>query len=161
MVLNDLLAGTLRSVKRFSLPAAGFFLILFLPVVLTFGQTRSIPPGAPQILGIKASLPSGSASDAAFDLVDQFEGLKLERIDFDGVDRSRFTPLPDRLARIVGTPLTQEKLAIGLRAVYATGLFETVDVEAVRGLLEKNIPAQVNLSAGRFARRRAGKIFVI
>jgi outer membrane protein assembly complex protein YaeT len=132
MVLNDLLAGTLRSVKRFSLPAAGFFLILFLPVVLTFGQTRSIPPGAPQILGIKASLPSGSASDAAFDLVDQFEGLKLERIDFDGVDRSRFTPLPDRLARIVGTPLTQEKLAIGLRAVYATGLFETVDVEAVR-----------------------------
>jgi tRNA(Ile)-lysidine synthetase-like protein len=35
------------------------------------------------------------------------------------------------------------------------------DVEAVRGLLEKNIPAQVNLSAGRFARRRAGKIFVM
>jgi hypothetical protein len=33
-------------------------------------------------------------------------------------------------------------------------------VEAVRGLLEKNVPAKVNLSAGRFARRRAGKIFV-
>jgi len=34
------------------------------------------------------------------------------------------------------------------------------DVEAVRGLLEHRIPAKVNLSAGRFARRRAGKIFV-
>jgi len=34
------------------------------------------------------------------------------------------------------------------------------DVEAVRGLLEKNIPAKVNLSANRHARRRAGKIFV-
>jgi tRNA(Ile)-lysidine synthetase-like protein len=34
------------------------------------------------------------------------------------------------------------------------------DVEAVRGLLETNIPAKVNLTAGRFARRRVGKIFV-
>ncbi len=34
------------------------------------------------------------------------------------------------------------------------------DVEAVRGLLENRIPAKVNLSKGRFARRRAGKIFV-
>jgi len=34
------------------------------------------------------------------------------------------------------------------------------DVEAVRGLLEKNIPAKINLSEGRFARRRSGKLFV-
>jgi tRNA(Ile)-lysidine synthase len=34
------------------------------------------------------------------------------------------------------------------------------DVEAVRGLLENRIPAKVNLSKGKFARRRAGKIFV-
>lgn len=34
------------------------------------------------------------------------------------------------------------------------------DVEAVRGLLENTSPAKINLSAGRFARRRAGKIFV-
>lgn len=34
------------------------------------------------------------------------------------------------------------------------------DVEAVRGLLENRIPAKINLSEGRFARRRAGKIFV-
>jgi tRNA(Ile)-lysidine synthetase-like protein len=34
------------------------------------------------------------------------------------------------------------------------------DVEAVRGLLEKVAPAKINLSAGKFARRRSGKIFV-
>jgi len=34
------------------------------------------------------------------------------------------------------------------------------DVEAARGLLEKTIPAKINLSEGRFARRRAGKLFV-
>jgi hypothetical protein len=34
------------------------------------------------------------------------------------------------------------------------------DVEAVRGLLENRIPAKVNSSKGKFARRRAGKIFV-
>jgi tRNA(Ile)-lysidine synthase len=34
------------------------------------------------------------------------------------------------------------------------------DVEAVRGLLENVIPAKINLSAGKFARRRSGKIFV-
>jgi tRNA(Ile)-lysidine synthase len=35
-----------------------------------------------------------------------------------------------------------------------------VNVEAVRGLLENRIPAKINLSGGRFARRREGKIFV-
>lgn len=34
------------------------------------------------------------------------------------------------------------------------------DVEGVRGLLENRVPAKVNLSKGKFARRRAGKIFV-
>ena len=34
------------------------------------------------------------------------------------------------------------------------------NVEDVRGLLENRIPAKVNLSKGKFARRRAGKIFV-
>jgi tRNA(Ile)-lysidine synthase TilS/MesJ len=34
------------------------------------------------------------------------------------------------------------------------------DVEAVRGLLENRVPAKINLSGGKFARRRAGKLFV-
>jgi tRNA(Ile)-lysidine synthetase-like protein len=34
------------------------------------------------------------------------------------------------------------------------------DIEAVRGLIGNREPAKVNLSRGRFARRRAGKLFV-
>jgi len=34
------------------------------------------------------------------------------------------------------------------------------DVEAVRALMENHATAKINLSAGKFARRRAGKIFV-
>jgi tRNA(Ile)-lysidine synthase len=34
------------------------------------------------------------------------------------------------------------------------------DVEAVRALLDRDAPAKVNLSEGKFARRRAGKLFV-
>jgi hypothetical protein len=58
-------------------------------------------------------------------------------------------------------PLAQQRRTL-LRWLQGRGVKDIsfADVEAVRGFLEKNIPAQVNLSAGRFARRRAGKIFV-
>ena len=58
-------------------------------------------------------------------------------------------------------PLAQQRRTF-LRWLQARGVADIsfADVEAVRGLLEKTVPAKVNLSAGRFARRRAGKIFV-
>jgi tRNA(Ile)-lysidine synthase len=58
-------------------------------------------------------------------------------------------------------PLAQQRRTI-LRWLQARGIanISFADVEAVRGLLEKNIPAKVNLSVGKFARRRAGKLFV-
>ncbi len=58
-------------------------------------------------------------------------------------------------------PLAQQRRTI-LRWLQNQGVKNIgfADVEAVRGLLEKTIPAKVNLSAGRFARRRSGKIFV-
>jgi tRNA(Ile)-lysidine synthetase-like protein len=58
-------------------------------------------------------------------------------------------------------PLAQQRRTI-LRWLQNHGVKDIgfADVEAVRGLLEKTIPAKINLSASRFARRRAGKIFV-
>lgn len=58
-------------------------------------------------------------------------------------------------------PLAQQRRTL-LRWLQGRGVKDIsfADVEAVRGLLEKNVPAKVNLSAGKFARRRAGKIFV-
>lgn len=58
-------------------------------------------------------------------------------------------------------PLAQQRRTL-LRWLQKLGVNDIsfADVEAVRGLLERTIPAKVNLSAGRFARRRAGKLFV-
>jgi len=59
------------------------------------------------------------------------------------------------------TPLAQQRRTI-LRWLQGRGVKDIsfADVETVRGLLENDIPAKVNLSAGKFARRRSGKIFV-
>jgi len=58
-------------------------------------------------------------------------------------------------------PLAQQRRTL-LRWLQGRGVKDIsfADVEAVRGLLENVSSAKVNLSAGRFARRRAGKIFV-
>ncbi len=59
------------------------------------------------------------------------------------------------------SPPAQQRRTI-LRWLQARGVKDLAfaDVEAVRRLLEQPTPAKVNLSAGKFARRRAGKIFV-
>jgi tRNA(Ile)-lysidine synthase len=59
------------------------------------------------------------------------------------------------------SPLAQQRRTL-LRWLQARGVknISFADVEAVRDLLENVSSAKVNLSAGKFARRRAGKIFV-
>lgn len=59
------------------------------------------------------------------------------------------------------SPLAQQRRVV-LRWLQARGVknISFTDVEAVRGLLENRVPAKINLSAGKFARRREGKIFV-
>ena len=58
-------------------------------------------------------------------------------------------------------PLGKQRRTI-LRWLQALGVknISFADVEAVRGLVDEVKSAKVNLSAGKFARRRAGKIFV-
>jgi tRNA(Ile)-lysidine synthetase-like protein len=58
-------------------------------------------------------------------------------------------------------PLAQQRRTL-LRWLQARGVKDIsfADIEATRGLLENKEPAKINLSAGKFARRRAGKIFV-
>ncbi len=60
-----------------------------------------------------------------------------------------------------GVPLGQQRRTI-LRWLQGRGVtnISFADVEAVRGLLENRVPAKVNLSSGKFARRRTGTIFV-
>lgn len=59
------------------------------------------------------------------------------------------------------SPLARQRRVI-LRWLQRRGVKDIsfAGVEAVRGLLENRVPAKINLSAGKFARRREGKIFV-
>lgn len=65
------------------------------------------------------------------------------------------------VAELRAAPVGQQRRTI-LRWLQARGIadIDFADIEAVRGLLEKRDPARINLSKGRFARRRVGRIFV-
>jgi tRNA(Ile)-lysidine synthetase-like protein len=65
------------------------------------------------------------------------------------------------VATLRASPPAQQRRTI-LRWLQARGLHDIsfADVEAVRGLLLERDPARINLSHGRFARRRAGRIFI-
>ena len=60
----------------------------------------------------------------------QWQGRIVKRISFEGVSVERLEPLSGHLAQAEGEPLNPGNLQKSLRQVFATGLFETVDVSA-------------------------------
>jgi outer membrane protein assembly complex protein YaeT len=64
--------------------------------------------------------------------LDQLEGLVVRRISFEGVATDRLAPLPGHLAQAEGEPLSREKLKTSLRQLFATGLYEDVEVQGSR-----------------------------
>jgi outer membrane protein assembly factor BamA len=64
--------------------------------------------------------------------VPEWEGLPVRRISFEGVSAARLGPVAGQLAQTMGAPLTAENLKRSLRQLYATGLYDTVDVEGMR-----------------------------
>ena len=58
--------------------------------------------------------------------------MPVRRISFEGVPADLLAPLPGHLAQAEGAPLTAENLKRSLRQLYATGLYDTVEVEGSR-----------------------------
>ncbi len=78
----------------------------------------------------EAPTPAISAPAEAKDAVLRWEGLPVRHISFEGVPADRLTPLPGHLAQAEGAPLIAEDLKKSLRQLYATGLYDSVEVEA-------------------------------
>ena len=79
-----------------------------------------------------ASQPQSEHALAAAesDAMSQWRGRIVKSISFEGVSAARLEPLPGHLAQREGAPLNPENLHESLRQVFATGLFETVEVRA-------------------------------
>jgi tRNA(Ile)-lysidine synthase len=63
--------------------------------------------------------------------------------------------------KMAAMPVAQQRLVLRLWLIEG-GIADIgfSDIEAVRGLLSQTLPAKVNLSRGKFARRRGGQIFI-
>jgi outer membrane protein insertion porin family len=59
-------------------------------------------------------------------------GLQVVSITFDGVNADLLKPLPSRLAQQPGAPLDPQKIRESLRSLFATGLYQTIEVAGVR-----------------------------
>ena len=71
-------------------------------------------------------------SSAPADSLASWKGLPVRQISFEGVATDRLSPLPGHLAQAVGAPLDPDELRRSLRQLYATGLFETIEVAGAR-----------------------------
>ncbi len=94
------------------------------------GSCQAAPRESSQSHFTRANLPN--PPDPGTEIALAFEGLTVESIGFEGVPADRLDPLPSHLAQAEGAPLTAENIKRSLRQLYATGLYDTVEVEASR-----------------------------
>ncbi len=137
-------AGTLGKRIRFGILLTGLFAAVFLHAIPIYAQVRTSTVNTRSPSGGSAQEDQSDEKQRTASL-DAFLGVTVIRIGFEGVDASRFTPLPERIAQMIGAPLTQENLSRSLRLVFGSGLFETVEVDGVRepggiALIFKGVP---------------------
>ena len=66
------------------------------------------------------------------DPIAQWVGLRVLHIAIEGVAPERLAPLPEKLAQSAGSPLTEADVSDSMRQLYATGLFDTIEVDGFR-----------------------------
>ncbi len=75
---------------------------------------------------------SVAADDSDPDPMAKWQGMPVRAIAFEGVSSDRLQPLAGHLPQAVGTPLNRENVAGSLRALFQTGLFSSIEVDAVK-----------------------------
>ena len=76
---------------------------------------------------------TGSAAESSAQLHSQagrqFQGQTVGHISFEGVSADRLVPLSGHLPQMEGQPFNAENVSESLRQLYATGLYETIQVD--------------------------------
>ena len=96
-------------------------------------SARCQGPAAPPATSPTASATDNpQQADSGNDPMVALEGLPVVHISFEGVSADRLAPLPDHLAQAEGAPLTADNVKRSLRELYASGLYDAVEVEGSR-----------------------------
>ena len=117
--------GSLTGLQR-----SGVLLVLFLFAGLggTACWSQNAGP-ANQAAPTEQTPTNAQDPDAQAKAIAEWQGLTVRHITFDGVDANALEPLPGHLAQAEGAPLSLEAMRKSLRQLFATGLYETVQVE--------------------------------
>jgi len=86
-------------------------------------QAPAVVPGASAL-----PLPAAPGSQS----LAQWVGFPVRRISFEGVSSARLASLIGHLPQAEGDPLSAEKVKKSLRQLYATGLYDSISLEAAR-----------------------------
>ncbi|MGB7190817.1 MAG: POTRA domain-containing protein [Acidobacteriaceae bacterium] len=86
-------------------------------------------PGYSVTRKLSTQPPPTAMPEAATESLRAWEGLQVEAVEFEGVDRARLEPLPQSLALQPHKPLRAEDVRQSLRRLYATGLYKGIAVE--------------------------------
>jgi outer membrane protein insertion porin family len=129
---------------------SGFGLII--ACILALGRTAAQTPAPAQVPAPAANSPAISAPATAqppamsapaasseskshpAETADwkQWTGLPVRQIEIEGVSEERLVSLRQRIGQKAGEPLAEDKVAAGLRMLYGTGLFDSIEAVAVR-----------------------------
>jgi outer membrane protein insertion porin family len=89
----------------------------------------SLPAAEAQVAPAPVSV---APQDSRPGLLLDWAGLNVVSVTFTGVREELLQPLPAQLAQQPGVPLDPGKVRESLRALYATGLYDTIEVAGVR-----------------------------
>jgi outer membrane protein insertion porin family len=73
-----------------------------------------------------------AAQDPPQSLLPEWAGLQVVSVAYEGVREDLLKPLPAQLPQQVGVPLDPAKVRESLRSLYATGLYQTIEVAGIR-----------------------------
>lgn len=125
--------------RRWVVVLSNVLMLLILPGFAGWSQARPPHPAAAlskaEVFHNQTSGNSAHSAEpvpAAEDHLRQWQGLPVRSIEFDGVPAERRPGLGAQVVQKVGSPLDREKVAESLRKVFATGLFDSIEVDGER-----------------------------
>jgi outer membrane protein insertion porin family len=97
---------------------------------ISLAQASPAPPA--QTPPAAATAIPLALQEPAQPLLLDWAGLQVVSVTFEGVSEATLAPLPGQLAQQAGVPLDPAKVRDSLRRLYATGLYQTIEVAGVR-----------------------------